>query len=77
MRVGDNVSLIKLDGTVKNFRVTKIFGYFGLKREEIEEAQAGDLIAVSGMEDINVSVKQLHHMIIVTHYRCYVLMNQP
>ena len=38
MRVGDNVSLIKLDGTVKNFRVTKIFGYFGLKREEIEEA---------------------------------------
>ncbi|PTK61299.1 translational GTPase TypA [Staphylococcus haemolyticus] len=54
MRVGDNVSLIKLDGTVKNFRVTKIFGYFGLKREEIEEAQDGDLIAVSGMEDINV-----------------------
>ena len=54
MRVGDNVSLIKLDGTVKNFRVTKIFGYFGLKREEIEEEQAGDLIAVSGMEDINV-----------------------
>lgn len=54
MRVGDNVSLIKLDGTVKNFRVTKIFGYFGLKRLEIEEAQAGDLIAVSGMEDINV-----------------------
>ena len=28
MRVGDNVSLIKLDGTVKNFRVTKIFGYW-------------------------------------------------
>ncbi len=54
MRVGDNVSLIKLDGIVKNFRVTKIFGYFGLKRLEIEEAQAGDLIAVSGMEDINV-----------------------
>jgi hypothetical protein len=31
---------------VKNFRVTKIFGFFGLKREEIEEAQAGDLIVV-------------------------------
>lgn len=54
MRVGDSVSLIKLDGTVKNFRVTKIFGYFGLKREEVNEAYAGDLIAVSGMEDINV-----------------------
>lgn len=54
MRVGESVSLIKLDGTVKNFRVTKIFGYFGLKREEIQEAYAGDLIVVSGMEDINV-----------------------
>ncbi|MGS5040779.1 translational GTPase TypA [Staphylococcus saprophyticus] len=54
MRVGDNVSLIKLDGSIKNFRVTKIFGFFGLKREEVNEAYAGDLIAVSGMEDINV-----------------------
>ena len=54
MRVGEQVSLIKIDGTVKNFRVTKIFGFFGLKRIEIDEAVAGDLIAVSGMEDINV-----------------------
>ncbi|MFF2794605.1 translational GTPase TypA [Lysinibacillus xylanilyticus] len=52
--VGQQVSLMKLDGTVKNFRVTKIFGFFGLKREEVETAKAGDLIAVSGMEDINV-----------------------
>ena len=75
MRVGDNVSLIKLDGTVKNFRVTKIFGYFGLKREEIEEAQAGDLIAVSGMEDINVG-ETVTPTDIKKHYLCYVLMNQ-
>ncbi|MEJ7405479.1 EF-Tu/IF-2/RF-3 family GTPase, partial [Staphylococcus epidermidis] len=54
IKVGDSVSLLKLDGSVKNFRVTKLFGYFGLNREEIEEAKAGDLIAVSGMEDINV-----------------------
>ncbi|MCS4486723.1 translational GTPase TypA [Staphylococcus americanisciuri] len=54
IKVGDSVSLLKLDGSVKNFRVTKIFGFFGLKREEIQEAYAGDLIAVSGMEDINV-----------------------
>ncbi|MGX9133531.1 translational GTPase TypA [Rummeliibacillus sp. JY-2-4R] len=52
--VGQSVSLAKLDGTVKNFRVTKMFGFFGLKREEIQEAYAGDLIAVSGMEEINV-----------------------
>ena len=54
MNVGQQVSLMKLDGTVKNFRVTKMFGFMGLKRIEIQEAKAGDLIAVSGMEDINV-----------------------
>ncbi|MBN8252456.1 translational GTPase TypA [Priestia flexa] len=54
MKVGQQVALMKLDGSVKQFRVTKMFGFLGLKRVEIEEAKAGDLIAVSGMEDINV-----------------------
>lgn len=54
IKVGDNVTLSKLDGTTKNFRVTKLFGFFGLDRQEIQEAKAGDLIAVSGMEDIFV-----------------------
>ena len=54
IKVGDQVSLLKLDGTKKNFRVTKLFGFFGLNRLEINEAKAGDLIAVSGMEDIFV-----------------------
>ncbi|MEI5906020.1 translational GTPase TypA [Bacillus spongiae] len=54
MEVGQQVSLMKLDGSVKNFRVTKMFGFLGLKRVEIEKAYAGDLVAVSGMEDINV-----------------------
>ena len=54
INVGDTVSLLKIDGTHKNFRVSKIFGFLGLNRIEIESAQAGDLIAISGMEDINV-----------------------
>ncbi|MDR0921169.1 MAG: translational GTPase TypA [Lactobacillales bacterium] len=54
IKVGDQVTLSKLDGTKKNFRVSKLFGFFGLQRLEIEEAKAGDLIAVSGMEDIFV-----------------------
>ncbi|QGQ46999.1 translational GTPase TypA [Metabacillus sediminilitoris] len=54
MTVGQQVSLMKIDGSIKNFRVTKIFGFQGLKRVEINEAIAGDLVAVSGMEDINV-----------------------
>ncbi|ENH96374.1 GTP-binding protein TypA/BipA [Gracilibacillus halophilus YIM-C55.5] len=54
IKVGENVSLIKKDGTVKNFRVSKLFGFIGLKRVEIDEAKAGDIIALAGMEDINV-----------------------
>lgn len=54
MKVGQQVSLMKLDGSIKQFRVTKMFGFKGLKRIEIQEAIAGDLVAVSGMEDINV-----------------------
>lgn len=54
INVGQQVALMKLDGSVKQFRVTKMFGFFGLKRQEIQEAHAGDLIALSGMEDINV-----------------------
>ena len=54
IKVGDTVSVMKLDGSKKNYRVTKLFGFFGLKRLEIESAVAGDLIAVAGMEEINV-----------------------
>ncbi|KRO00210.1 translational GTPase TypA [Companilactobacillus kimchiensis] len=52
--VGDSVTVMKLDGSTKNFRVTKLFGFMGLNRVEIQSAKAGDLIAVSGMEDIYV-----------------------
>ncbi len=52
INVGDNVSLSKLDGTDKKFRVTKLFGFRGLERQEIESAKAGDIVAVSGFEDI-------------------------
>ncbi|UFT99783.1 translational GTPase TypA [Radiobacillus kanasensis] len=54
IKVGQQVALMKKDGSVKSFRVTKLFGFIGLKRIEIQEAKAGDIIALSGMEDINV-----------------------
>lgn len=54
IEVGQSVVLMKLDKTVKQFRVTKIFGFQGLQRIEILKASAGDLIAISGVADINV-----------------------
>ena len=54
IRVGQMVDCIRLDGTVKSFRVQKLFGYLGLKRIEIEEAEAGDICAVAGLMDISV-----------------------
>jgi len=54
IHVGQQVVVMKKDGSQKSFRVTKLFGFLGLKRVEIEEAKAGDIVAISGMEDINV-----------------------
>ncbi|NGY90292.1 translational GTPase TypA [Bacillus megaterium] len=54
MSVGHQVALMKLDATLKQFRVTKLFCFLVLTRVDIEEATSGDLIAVSAMEDINV-----------------------
>ncbi|WP_138418961.1 translational GTPase TypA [Aquibacillus sediminis] len=54
IQVGQQVSLMKKDGSVKNFRISKLFGFIGLKRIEIKEAKAGDIIALAGLEDVNV-----------------------
>ncbi len=51
---GEIISLSRLDGSVKNFRIQKLFGYFGLNRIEIKEAQAGDIVAIAGISDISV-----------------------
>ena len=54
IRVNETVACVRLDGSVKQFRVQKLFGYMGLKRIEIEEASAGDICAVAGLADISV-----------------------
>ncbi len=54
IKVNETVSVSRLDGQVNNFRVLKLFGFQGLKRLEIEEAYAGDIVAVAGLSDINV-----------------------
>lgn len=54
IKVGQQVVVLKEDGSQKSFRVSKLFGFIGLKRIEIQEAVAGDIVALSGMEDLNV-----------------------
>ena len=54
IRVNDMVSCARLDGTVKQFRIQKLLGFLGLKRIEIEEAEAGEIVAIAGLPDLNV-----------------------
>ena len=54
VKTGQMATCLRLDGTKKDFRIQKMFGYLGLKRIEIEEAHAGDIIAIAGLADINV-----------------------
>ncbi len=54
IKVNQNVSCLRLDGTIKPFRIQKLFSFLGLTRIEVEEAYAGDIVAIAGLTDINV-----------------------
>src|SRR5699024_6754953 len=52
--VGQQVVVMRKDGSQTSFRITKLFGFIGLKRVEIKEAKAGDIVAVTGIANIHV-----------------------
>lgn len=54
VKVNEMVSCVRLDGSIKQFRIQKIFGYYGLKHLEVSEASAGDIVAIAGLPDISV-----------------------
>ena len=54
IKVNQMVSCVRVDGSIKQFRVAKLYGFLGLKRIEIEEAEAGDIVAIAGLPDISV-----------------------
>ena len=54
IRNGQPVALIRDDGSIKRGKVTKLLGFQGLRRIEIEEARAGDIAAVAGFDEVNI-----------------------
>ena len=54
IKTGSMVTCSRLDGSTKQFRIQKLFGYYGYNRIEIEEAEAGDIVAIAGLSDISV-----------------------
>lgn len=54
IHTGETVSCCRLDGTVKSFRVQKLYSFLGLDRIEVKEGYAGDIVAISGLADISV-----------------------
>ena len=54
IKVNSMVSCMRLDGSIKQFRIQKIFGYLGLNKIEVNEAHAGDIVAIAGLPDISV-----------------------
>ena len=54
VKSGEQIALIKRDGTVKKAKIDKLFAYRGLNREEISEAFAGDIVAITGVAEAEI-----------------------
>ena len=54
VKLNDPVAVLKHDGEAKDTKVTKLFAFDGLKRVEIEQAAAGDIVCLAGIEDITI-----------------------
>jgi len=54
IRLGSPMKVVHHDGVAEDARVTKIYTFDGLKRTEVEQASAGDVIAIAGMEDVGI-----------------------
>jgi GTP-binding protein len=60
IRLGSPMSIIHRDGVMEDARVSKIYTFDGLKRIEVDEAGAGDIIAIAGMEDVDIGETIAH-----------------
>jgi GTP-binding protein len=60
VRIGDQVAVCKLDGRIQQTKVTKLFAFEGLRRVDIEEAAAGDIVCLAGIDDITIGETIAH-----------------
>ncbi|MBE0557804.1 MAG: GTP-binding protein, partial [Proteobacteria bacterium] len=54
IRLGAPMKVVHRDGSVEDARVTKIYSFEGLKRIEVDQAGTGDVVALAGMEDVDI-----------------------
>jgi GTP-binding protein len=54
VKVGDPIAICKLDGTIERTQVTKLYTFEGLKRIDVNEAGAGDIVCLAGIENIMI-----------------------
>ena len=55
LKVNQQVTIVSTDGTTRNGKVAKVFGYLGLDRIESQEAGAGDICAITGLGELQIS----------------------
>jgi len=63
LRRGTEVGIVKLNGTIQPTKITKLFTFRGLERDEAEEVSAGDIVAIAGVEGIQIgeTITDLEH----------------
>jgi GTP-binding protein len=55
IRTNTPVTVVGRDGKTRSARVLQVLGFLGLQRTEVQEAQAGDIVAITGVEDLGIS----------------------
>ncbi|PYR39405.1 MAG: translational GTPase TypA [Acidobacteria bacterium] len=67
VKIGDPVAVVKLDAAVQETKVTKLYAFEGLKRIDIQEAAAGDIVCLAGIEDITIgeTITDMEHQVAI------------
>jgi len=67
VKIGDPVAVVKLDAAVQQTKVTKLYAFDGLKRIDIQEASAGDIVCLAGIDDITIgeTITDVEHQVAI------------